>query len=58
MAVFLSTRILMITTRPATVHLEVDVDGPHMRNPDDDRLFALEKQITGEFLRMEGARAS
>jgi NitT/TauT family transport system ATP-binding protein len=57
-AVFLSTRILMITTRPATVHLEVDVDVPHMRNPDDDRLFALEKQITGEFLRMEGARAS
>ncbi|WP_396657658.1 ABC transporter ATP-binding protein [Microbacterium sp.] len=53
-AVFLSTRVLMITTRPASVHLEVDVDVPHMRHPDDDTLFALEKQITREFLQMEG----
>ncbi|GAA3773124.1 ABC transporter ATP-binding protein [Microbacterium kribbense] len=53
-AVFLSTKVLMITTRPARVHLELDVDVPHMRNPDDDELFALEKRITGEFLEMEG----
>jgi NitT/TauT family transport system ATP-binding protein len=52
-AVFLSTRMLVITARPATTYLDLEVDVPHPRTPEDDRLFELEKSVTQDFLRME-----
>ncbi len=52
-AVFLSSRMLVITARPATTYLELDIDVPQPRTPEDDRLFALEKSVTADFMRME-----
>lgn len=52
-AVFLSTRVVVVTRRPARVYLDVPVPVPYPRAYEDDRLFALEKEITREFLRME-----
>ncbi|MFD2419678.1 ABC transporter ATP-binding protein [Amycolatopsis pigmentata] len=52
-AVFLSTRMLVITARPARVHLDLPVEVPYPRRPDDDALFELEKSVTRDFMRME-----
>jgi ABC-type nitrate/sulfonate/bicarbonate transport system ATPase subunit len=52
-AVFLSTRVVVVTPRPARIYLDVPVPIPHPRAYEDDRLFALEREITREFLRME-----
>jgi NitT/TauT family transport system ATP-binding protein len=52
-AVFLSSRLLMVTARPARTHLDVRVDNPHPRNPEDDLLFELEKSVTQSFIEME-----
>lgn len=52
-AVFLSTRMLVITARPARAYLDMPVDVGHPRHPEDDVLFELEKSITRDFLTME-----
>ena len=52
-AVFLSTRVLIVTPRPARLYAEVPVDVPYPRHPDDDRLFAVEKQAVKTFFQME-----
>ena len=54
-AVFLSTRMLVVTARPATTHLDLPIDIPHPRVPEDDRLFEIEKEVTRDFIRMEEA---
>ncbi|MCS7172369.1 MAG: ABC transporter ATP-binding protein [Armatimonadetes bacterium] len=51
--VYLSTRVVVVTPRPARIYLDVPVPVPYPRAYEDDRLFALEKEITREFLRME-----
>jgi NitT/TauT family transport system ATP-binding protein len=56
-AVFLSTRMLVVTARPCSVHLDIPIDVPHPRTPEDDRLFDIEKQVTRDFIRMEEASA-
>lgn len=56
-AVFLSTRMLVVTARPCTVHLDLPIDVPYPRSPEDDRLFDIEKQVTRDFIRMEEASA-
>jgi len=52
-AVFLSTRVLIVTPRPARLFAEVPVDVPYPRHPDDDNLFAVEKQVVRTFFQME-----
>ncbi len=52
-AVFLSTRVVVVTPRPARVYLDVPIPVPYPREYEDDRLFAIEKEITREFVRME-----
>jgi ABC-type nitrate/sulfonate/bicarbonate transport system ATPase subunit len=56
-AVFLSTRMLVVTARPCSVHLDIPIDVPYPRSPGDDRLFEIEKQVTRDFIRMEEASA-
>jgi ABC-type nitrate/sulfonate/bicarbonate transport system ATPase subunit len=56
-AVFLSTRMLVVTARPCSVHLDIPIDVPYPREPEDDRLFEIEKQVTRDFMRMEEASA-
>src|SRR5690606_36180403 len=52
-AVFLSSRMLVITARPSTTFLDMELDVPQPRKPEDDALFELEKSITADFMRME-----
>lgn len=52
-AVFLSSRMLVISARPSTTYLELDIKVPQPRSPEDDVLFDLEKSITADFMRME-----
>ncbi|WP_286279257.1 ABC transporter ATP-binding protein [Naasia aerilata] len=52
-AVFLSSRLLVITDRPARTYLDLPVTVPHPRKPEDDLLFELEKSVTEDFMRME-----
>jgi NitT/TauT family transport system ATP-binding protein len=52
-AVFLSTRVLIVTPRPARLYAEVPVDVPYPRHPEDDRLFSIEKQVVKTFFQME-----
>jgi NitT/TauT family transport system ATP-binding protein len=54
-AVFLSTRMLVVTARPCTTHMDIAIDVPYPRVPEDDRLFEIEKQVTRDFIRMEEA---
>jgi ABC-type nitrate/sulfonate/bicarbonate transport system ATPase subunit len=54
-AVFLSTRMLVVTARPCTTHMDIAIDVPYPRVPEDDRLFEIEKQVTRDFIRMEDA---
>lgn len=54
-AVFLSTRMLVVTARPCTTHMDIPIDVEYPRVPEDDRLFEIEKQVTRDFIRMEEA---
>jgi NitT/TauT family transport system ATP-binding protein len=56
-AVFLSTRMLVVTARPSRTHLDIPIDLPYPRDPEDDRLFEIEKRVTRDFMRMEEASA-
>jgi NitT/TauT family transport system ATP-binding protein len=52
-AVYLSTRMLVITARPSTTFMDLAIDIPQPRKPEDDALFDLEKSVTADFMRME-----
>ena len=52
-AVFLSTRMLVISARPAQMFMDLSLDMPHPRAPEDDALFEIEKNVTRDFMRME-----
>jgi NitT/TauT family transport system ATP-binding protein len=52
-AVFLSSRMLVISARPSTTFMDMVIDIPQPRKPEDDALFELEKSITADFMRME-----
>ncbi|HEY8588941.1 MAG TPA: ABC transporter ATP-binding protein [Naasia sp.] len=52
-AVFLSSRMLVITARPARTYLDLPVTVPHPRRPEDDMLFEIEKSVTQDFMQME-----
>ena len=54
-AVFLSTRMLVISARPAQIFMDLSLDMPHPRHPEDDALFEVEKNVTRDFMRMEEA---
>lgn len=56
-AVFLSTRMLVVTARPARTHMDLPIDLPYPRDPEDDQLFEIEKQVTRDFMKMEEASA-
>jgi NitT/TauT family transport system ATP-binding protein len=57
-AVFLSTRMLVVTARPCTTYMDIEIDVPYPRTPEDDRLFDIEKRVTQDFIRMEEAATS
>ncbi len=48
-AVFLSDQVYMMTTKPARIFKQVSVDFPRPRQPEDPRLFDLEKELVREF---------
>ena len=48
-AVFLSDEIYMMSTKPARIFRHVNVDLPRPRQPEDPRLFDLEKELVQEF---------
>jgi NitT/TauT family transport system ATP-binding protein len=48
-AVFLSDRIYMMKTKPATIFKEVAVDFPRPRKPEDTAILDLEKVLIREF---------
>jgi NitT/TauT family transport system ATP-binding protein len=52
-AVFLSSDIVMVTPRPATVRLQKRITSPHPRAYDDPDLFQIEAEVTNELIRME-----
>lgn len=56
-AVFLSTRMLMVTARPCTAYLDRQLDMSHPRSPEDDSLFEIEKEMTVNFVEMERERS-
>jgi len=51
-AVFLSQQILIVTTKPASIHKNVSVELPYPRQYGDLRLFEIETQLTKDFLGM------
>ena len=56
-AVFLSDRIYMMTTRPARIFKRVSIDLPRPRQPEDDRIFELEKTLMRDFFSVVEAGA-
>jgi NitT/TauT family transport system ATP-binding protein len=48
-AVFLSDRIYMMSTRPARIFKEVEVDIPRPRDPEDSAVIGREKTLLREF---------
>lgn len=52
-AVFLSSQLIMVTPRPASVHLNESIDIPYPRDFEDERLFDIERRITKMLIKME-----
>jgi hypothetical protein len=50
--------MLVVTARPCTTHMDIAIDVPYPRVPEDDRLFEIEKQVTRDFIRMEEAASA
>jgi NitT/TauT family transport system ATP-binding protein len=48
-AVFLSEEVYMMSTRPARIFKHIRVNIPRPRQPEDPRLFDLEKDLVAEF---------
>jgi len=55
-AVFLSDRIFMMKTNPASIFKEVAIDRPRPRKPEDPVLFDLEKTLVREFFNVLEAK--
>jgi ABC-type nitrate/sulfonate/bicarbonate transport system ATPase subunit len=55
-AVFLSDRIYMMSTRPARIFREVQVEFPRPRKPEDEALLDLEKNLMREFFSVVEAK--
>ncbi|MBI2371897.1 MAG: ABC transporter ATP-binding protein [Deltaproteobacteria bacterium] len=49
-AIFLSTRVILTTRRPARIYRDLSIDLPVPRRYDDDRLFEIEKEVMRDFL--------
>ena len=56
-AVFLSDQIYMMSTRPARIFKQIDVDVPRPRKPEDPQLFDMEKDLVREFFSVLDAEA-
>jgi NitT/TauT family transport system ATP-binding protein len=52
-AVFLSSELVMVTPRPASVRLRKSIDVPAPRAYDDQVLFDIEREVTRELIAME-----
>jgi len=48
-AVYLSDDVYMMSTKPARIFRHVNVDLPRPRQPEDPRLFDMEKELVREF---------
>tara|TARA_A100001037_G_C15135027_1_gene630645 strand:+ start:275 stop:1090 length:816 start_codon:yes stop_codon:yes gene_type:complete len=48
-AVFLADNIYMMSTKPARIFKQIDVDVPRPRKPEDPEIFDLEKELVREF---------
>jgi NitT/TauT family transport system ATP-binding protein len=56
-AVFLSDQIYMMSTRPARIFKRVAIDIPRPRQPEDARVFDLEKDLVREFFTVVEGRS-
>lgn len=52
-AVYLSSQLVMVTPRPASVHVNEHIDIPYPRDFEDERLFDIERRITRTLIKME-----
>ncbi len=52
-AVFLSSRLVVVTARPCHVHLDLPIPVEYPRDPADPRLFEIEAYVSEEFKVME-----
>jgi NitT/TauT family transport system ATP-binding protein len=52
-AVFLSSRLVIVTARPCHMHLDLPITLAHPRNSTDDELFEIEKYVSEQFKVME-----
>ena len=48
-AVFLADNIYMMSTKPARIFKQIDVEVPRPRKPEDPKIFDLEKELVREF---------
>ena len=48
-AVFLADNIYMMSTKPARIFKQIEVDVPRPRKPEDPKIFDLEKELVREF---------
>ena len=48
-AVFLSDHIYMMSTKPARIFKQIEIDIPRPRKPEDPQIFDLEKDLVREF---------
>jgi NitT/TauT family transport system ATP-binding protein len=52
-AVFLSSRVLIVTARPSHLHADLAITEDHPRDLQSDALFMAEKRVTAEFNAMD-----
>jgi len=52
-AVFLSSRLVVVTARPCHVHLDLPISVPHPRDVTDKELFEIETYVSEQFKVME-----
>jgi ABC-type nitrate/sulfonate/bicarbonate transport system ATPase subunit len=57
-AVFLSTRVVIVTARPCRVRLDLPVRINHPRDVSDNEFFEIEKHVTNQFKMMEEEMAT
>ena len=57
-AVFLSTRVVIVTARPCRVRLDLPVGINHPRDVSDNEFFEIEKHVTNQFKIMEEEMAT
>jgi NitT/TauT family transport system ATP-binding protein len=57
-AVFLSTRVVIVTARPCRVRLDLPVGINHPRDVSDNEFFEIEKHVTNQFKMMEEEMAT